>query len=374
VNWSDDAPMTDDTADDMAARISRFAEEARSSPLYQHLATGLALRPQVAALLGEAPVAQRAPTLLFAAIHDLVLSGIDHELANWYPSVMGTRALAPVGPPESSAAVEAFVDVCGVHRDEIVTTMRTRATQTNETGRVAATYPALSLITRTGGPIALIELGASAGLNLQLDRFRIELRHPGAPGGMVIGGDADSPVVIVSSCERGAVPPVRPLQIVSRTGIDLEPVDLRDPVAVRWLQACVWPDETARMDRLRRAVELCRVDPAPVVRGDMLDAVTATVASAVQHGGHPVIVHTWVAAYLSTGEQQRLTATIDSIGVRHDLDWVFMELRRSTRGLPAVDSSDERHNVLVRVTYRSGVRSVDLLAVCHPHGTWINWR
>jgi hypothetical protein len=356
--------------EEMRTRVARFAHDARSSPLYQHLAAGVADRAPVARLLAEAPVAQRLPMLLFAAVHELVLRGADHELAQWYPSVMGGRARAVPDAADSSAAIEAFVDVCRVYHDDIVTTMRTRATQTNESGRVAATYPALSLI---DGPLALIELGASAGLNLQLDRFRIQLHHPDASGGAVIGGDPHSSVIVSSSCARGSLPPAGPLRIVSRLGIDLDPLDVADPVAVRWLQACVWADETERMARLRAAVAVCRVDPAPMLRGDMLELVTPAVDGVAENGSHPVVVHTWVAAYLSTREQLRLTATIDAIGAKRDLDWVFMELRRSVPGLPTIDTGDERHNVLMRVAYRGGSRSVELLALCHPHGTWLTW-
>ena len=118
-----------------------------------------------------------------------------------------------------------------------------------------------------------MEVGASAGLCLLPDRYAYDY------GGTILG-DPASPVRL--SCEpRGPVLiPATPPEVVWRRGIDLAPVDLGDPDAVRWLESCVWPDQPQRLARLRAAVEVARADPPLVLQGDLLDQVGPVVAQA----------------------------------------------------------------------------------------------
>lgn len=124
--------------------------------------------------------------------------------------------------------------------DDIAELMAARSTQANEAARCAAFLPVLASIR---SPIALIEVGAAAGLCLFPDRY--SYNHT------VVG---DAPVRIDVDCS-GAVPvPVEMPDICWRRGIDLNPLDVTDPADVKWLRSCIWPEHDDRRDRLERAV------------------------------------------------------------------------------------------------------------------------
>lgn len=154
----------------LASLKSRFvgfaAETHERSPLYEHLSLATAEDDEVVSLLAAASEPQRRPNLLFAAVHDVLLSGADHELAEYYPSVGGDRE--PDG-----RTLSFFRSFLQDFNDDVVQRLGTRSTQTNEPGRCAALRPGLGrLAIRTDRPVALLELGASAGLLLHLDRYR----------------------------------------------------------------------------------------------------------------------------------------------------------------------------------------------------------
>jgi hypothetical protein len=203
----------------VAERYRRFAQREASgrSPLYEGLALGVAGDPGLLNLLERLPPAKQQPNLLFTAVQYLA------------------------GPPPSFDAFRAFVLD---HGDQVMTLMAARQTQTNEVGRCALLLPLLAGLPE---PLALVEVGAAAGLRLLPDRHAYDY------GGTVVG-DLASPVRL--ACQpRGPVPiPPAPPEVVWRRGVDLAPVDLDDPDQVRWLESCVWPDQPRRLARLRAAV------------------------------------------------------------------------------------------------------------------------
>jgi hypothetical protein len=211
---------------DIKQRYRQFADvECKGySDLYYRLALAVADDDDVIGFIAEMPEIQ--PNLFFAAIQ--LLTG-------------------PAGVPATGSGLRAFVKERG---DDVRAVMRSRRTQTNEVGRCAVLLPALP-----PGPLALVEVGASAGLCLLLDRYYYEF------GSTRIGSPA-SPVHLQCAA-TGPVrfPPAIP-QIVWRRGLDLNPVDVHDDDAVRWLLACVWPEHHERRRRLQAAIGVARVDAA----------------------------------------------------------------------------------------------------------------
>src|SRR4051812_25986990 len=149
---------------------------ARSSPLYTAISMHLAETSDVADLIELAPLDQRRPVLLFAAVHDLLLEGLEHDLASCYPTLGGTADL-------ERAPIE-FVHFCRAHGDELAPLLMQRSTQTNEVGRCAALLPAFAAISAAaaGRPLALVEVGASAGLNLRFDHYAVDYPPFGSVG------------------------------------------------------------------------------------------------------------------------------------------------------------------------------------------------
>jgi len=174
------------------------------------------------------------------------------------------------GPVDSYPGFRAFV----LERwDEVATTMLGRRTQTNEARRCATLLPVLAAI---DGPVALLEVGASAGLCLQPDRYAY--RYDESP----VLGDCD----LVLNCRTsGAVPvPDRLPDVVWRAGLDLNPLDVRDDDDMRWLRSLIWPEESERFEILDRAVEIARSAPARIARGDLLTDLATVAAGAPEEG------------------------------------------------------------------------------------------
>ncbi len=343
---------------ELSDRFRAFAAEAVRAPLYQRLASVVADSPEALAVLQQAPPTQRLPVLLFAAVHHLLLDGAAPELAAYYPNLAEQPAEGDPGP--------LFLRFVSEHFDELARLAATRTTQTNEVGRCAQFLPPMGLLSDEMGPLAHVDIGTSAGLNLLLPHYRYEYEPGGAVG-------APSPVVLPCGT-KGAVPvPTRMPDVVCSIGLDRSPVDLGDPVEVRWLEACVWPDQADRFARLVEALGLARQHRPDVRAGDAVDGLGALVHEAAGQG-HPVVTNSWVLNYLEPQRRRDYVGEMDRLGAAMDLSWIIAEAPDQTHGLP-VPTTDpaESITVLSLVTWRAGRRTVRRLATTHPHGYWINW-
>lgn len=332
---------------------------AKRAPLYSRLASGLAEEDSVLGLLAEAPPPQQIPVTLFAAVHDLLLADPGQPLAGYYPN------LAP--DPRTDDPVPAFIAFCAAHRDDIVRLVRSRVPQTNEIGRSALLLVALAQLGDEVGPLAQLDVGASAGLNLLTEHYGYDY------AGYRLGPDR----LVLPCSVRGAptgrhrVPRTLPA-FTTHVGLDANPVDVNDPEQVRWLEACVWPDQTDRFHRLREALAIAREVGVTVRSGDAVDDLESTLEAAGH--GHPVVTTSWVLSYLSAERRAAFMAALERLGEQGDVSWIFAEAPAYAPGLPypaGLEESDQ--TVLGLVRWRGGRREVDHLAVCHPHGYWLAW-
>jgi hypothetical protein len=336
----------------LAARFARFAAEecAGYSPLYERLAAGVAGDAGLLALAAHAGPGQPPPNLLLGAVHYLLLRDADDPLAAFYPSL--ARDPAPAG--EAYPAFRAF---CLARGDEIAALLATRRVQTNEVGRSAYLYPAFGWIARLAGrPLALVEIGASAGLNLNWHRYGYRYAGDGRTY-----GDPGSPVVVESEWRgplRPSLPPWAP-PVASAVGVDLHPLNPTDADQALWLRALVWPEHRRRAALLAGALGLARSHPPRVVAGDGVDRVAGLVHEAPA-GAAPCVFHTH-ALYQFTDDRARLAATLAGIGARRDLYYLSVE-------------EDGTGPARAQLTaWKGGQRSEALLARCHGHGRWIEW-
>src|SRR5262249_28346043 len=194
------------------------------SPLYDRICRAAARDEDVLDLVRAAPQEAHIPNVLLAAVHFLLLNGLDHPLGAVYA---GTSDADPW---------PLFREICFDHRDEIAALMETRRTNTNECGRSAVIGPALTWVaTNVGAPLALCDVGRGGGLTLGCDRYRLDYGAAGATG------PPDASVRI--ECEvAGGRPPIAPAlpQIAARVGLDRSPVDLSVADDAQWLLACTW--------------------------------------------------------------------------------------------------------------------------------------
>jgi hypothetical protein len=309
-------------------------------------------------LVQRTPPSSHQPNLLLAAVHDLLLSGVEHPLAEVYS---GSSSADPV---------PLFRDFCLTHRDAVQALLVSRHTQTNECGRSAAIVPALRWVSeQLGEPLALVDVGDSAGLNLLCDRYRLDYGTAGTTG------PSDSPVRV--DCRvLGGMPPIadRAPHLVTCVGLDREPIDLDDADSARWLLACVWPD-TGRMERTAAAIALARTLQPEVVRGDAVRDVVALLDD-VPDGTVACVTTTWAFAYLARDQRDAFVEQLAQASVKRPIAWISGE----GPGVVDVFAAGEppghdpmMPSVLGAVLFDGGRRQATMLAWVHPHGRWIDW-
>jgi hypothetical protein len=323
--------------DDLAAQFRRFATGVRrdGARRYARIAEGVAGDVSLLALVGAAPPDQRRPNILLAAVHYLLLSESDDPLAEHYPTVLAWRGGDPSAAldPDTADPFPPFAAFCARRRDEILKLVASRATQTNEVGRCRAILPALSTVgERAGVPLAVVDLGAAAGLNLLFDRYAYDYAY--GNGDHVRAGAAGSPVGLDCAVREGAVPTAVP-SIAARVGLDRRPVDVRDDDQLRWLLACQWPDHVDRFEIASRALELARSLPElPVVHeGGAVDDLER-VAAPLAPDAHLCLLHSWVAAYFTPEEQRALSETVTRLAATRPVSWIIAEAPYEVPGLP----------------------------------------
>jgi hypothetical protein len=301
--------------------FSQHAARGRSQA-YEVLAAEVANDPVVLAFLAGLPATKRQPNLVFAAAWYL----LGHP-----PDIGSLRAAVTGRGPELTAIIQA------------------RRTQTNEPARCACLLPALAQLPP---PLALLEVGASAGLTLLPDRYSYD--YPGHPP--IAGTDPQAPVL---RCEpRGPVPvPGHVPEVRWRAGLDLNPLDVTDDADMDWLECLLWPGETGRQQRLAEAIATARRDPPPVHRGDLLADLPA-LARQAPPDATLVVYHSAVLSYLGEADRRRFAVMV------RDLAAVW--LANEPVGTLAAATSDDAAFRLIR-------DGREVLAVTDPHGTWLRW-
>jgi len=298
------------------------AREARgTSAAYERLSVAVSRDRAMLARLDRLPPAKRQPNLLFAAVR--FLGG-------------------PVGDPD------AFRDFVRSDWPRIEAEMLARSTQTNETGRCAVLLPVLAALPQ---PIALLEVGASAGLNLYPDRYAYRY------GDRQLGA---GPPVLDCALTGVAAPAARP-EVMWRAGLDLNPLDVTDPADVAWLEALIWPEHDHRRDRLRAAIRMAAAEPPLLVRGDVVDDLPALAARAPSDATL-VIFHTSVLYQVPAPRRQAFIELVRRLPAQ----WISVE---GPDVLPHGDLPDPPDETLHNVLALNGRP----IAWARPHGEALAW-
>lgn len=357
----------------------RFAAvECTQDPLYVQICRVVAESPELLGLCMLTRPEQRRPNLLLAAIHERVLAGVPHALRDYFPSVGGSRA------PDAalSAALHDFV---ARQQDQIVAQLRGRHTQTNEIGRCAVLWPVLAHIAQAarGAPLALLDVGSSAGLNLGVDAYTV--RYQRAGGELLTVGKPGNEVAQVHCDLRGDEQALCDLvvsgagwRLAHRLGLDPMPVDVHDAVATRWLQACVWPCDTVRQQRLGLALGMARQ------RGWLVQRTGASSVEAIHtwldglpRTVQPVVLNSWVLCYFSDQERAQHEQAMTDLVRRRGVVWVSAEapaLRPKGLALPVAPPHDPKGATLwCQVSRFEAALAQRALAWSHPHGAWLQW-
>lgn len=345
-----------DSATDARERAVRkaFAEQTEfcltfGSPLTARLCAAIGERLDRATAVGRRildwpgdPDARKdgLPLRLCGGLHALARSGEAPEFAALYPP-------SPLPDEETLwRGVEAVLATAGEYIDRWLDS----APQTNEVGRSAVLMSGLLVVAdRFRLPMRLFELGSSAGLNLQLDRYGYDL-------GGVSAGDPASPLQLCPEWD-GRPPPTAHVKVTGRRGVDLNPADRT------LLPAYVWPDQEQRMRNLEAALAIAAGDPPPLDQSDAADWIERHLAIEPEPGVTRVVLHSVAFQYFPPDAQARIAARIEAAGARASeqapLAWLRYEW------VPG----DERHSIRLR-TWPGEER---LLGHAHAHGAWIRW-
>ncbi len=291
------------------------------------------------------PVADALALRLIGGLHALHRAGVD-------PALSAVFSGAETDPARICATLQATL----VAQDAALLPWLDGPPQTNEAARSAGMMTGiLHLAARYGPRFEVLEIGSSAGLNLLIDRYRFDL------GGVTVGPSA-SPVTIRPEW-RGALPPNAPVDITSTCGVDIQPVDIADPVAAARLEAYVWVDAVERQARLAAAIAMVRGGGVDLATGDAADWIEARLAEPQPDGITRVLMHSVVWQYLPPASRERIRVAMDAAGARatveRPLGWVMMEPNR------------DLHRHEVRVRGWPGERAMELVALTHAHGAWV---
>jgi hypothetical protein len=319
------------TTGEIAAAYQRFAtvEATGRSRIYADIARRISRDERCLSFLSALPPAKRQPNLLFGAVQ--LVTG---PITGWsgFAAALGRRA------------------------EDVARVMLARSTQTNIPARCATLLPALAALPQ---PLALVEVGPSAGLCLYPDRYGYDYG-----GGHRIEPAVEGAPVLRCTAGPGTPLPDRPVEVVWRAGLDLHPLDVTDPDHTAWLEALVWPGEEHLGEQLRAAIGVARADPPRLVVGDLRTDLPALLAEAPP-AGTVVVFHTAVLGYLpDAADRQRFADTVRGSGAT----WLANEAPQLVPGLPVEALAGE---------FLPGefVLSQDgsPLAVTDPHGGSVRW-
>ncbi len=314
----------------------------------------LAAHPRSTRLMLEPagePVAGLFALRLAGALHDLALQGLAPWAALWQDPLAA-----------EAVALDAALAAAFELQPEQLRSFLASAPQTNEVQRSAVLLPGLLHVAQaTGLPVHLIELGASAGLNLWCDRWRHEF-------GSWAWGDEASPLTLHTEW-RGPLPAARHagLTLAGRGGCDLNPIDIDVAAQRRLLQAYIWPDQPHRMVRLRTALAAATAwNAAAGLRVEQADAAlyAPRELATARPGQATVVFHSVFWQYLPAGTRTALRGHIETA------------LARATPAAPLAWLRYEHHgaDVPAQLHCRLAPGGEDmLLAEVHSHGSWIEW-
>jgi hypothetical protein len=212
------------------------------------------------------------------------------------------------------------------------------------------------VISEAPGELATLEIGPSAGFNLLWDRYRYDY------GGGLHWGDPGSEIRLETERRGNVALPELPkaIPVVSRKGIDLNPVDVANDEEVRWLRALIFPEHVERHAQLEAGIRTIRSHPPRLVRGDAVEGVPELLAEAPRDATL-VVFATHTLAQLPRDGLVKLLKSLQRHGADRPVFFVSME------------GTGVGHSELFLTRYAGGARETSKLANCNPHGHWLEW-
>lgn len=334
----------------MSQWFLRFSEQTDGSPMYQYLSQQIRSDRELLALASYSNSTQPAPNLFLAAIHFLLMKDPSEGLAKYYPSLQGQFQATP-------EMFDCFKRFAKKFEPEIKSLLQTRLVQTNEVQRCALLFPALNFVSKKldHQKIALMDVGASGGLNFLMDQVYIRYSDGASTGAET------SPLQIICESKGEPIPRFQNAQIAMRIGIDLNPVNLLNTDERQWNLALIWPDQTERIERFKSALQLLETTDIFFKKGSANQVLPQAIRD-VPSDQAICVMHSFTLNQFSKEDREAfdsllLAASKDREIWRIGLEWIATQ-----------------NPELSIVHYISGIkRKTHVLAECQGHGEWIRW-
>lgn len=329
------------------------------SKLYEALSIIVSNDRDILELAAAVPKDRSVPLVFFGTIHSLLLKGVEHPLKNYYKTCTNNTREPDV------ELIDIFKNFCQQYREDLKEDLRSNITQTNCIGRCATLYPAvIRVCRRENKPVSLVEIGASAGLNLFLDKYSYVYGQYGKYG------NKNAPVEVRSTINGGKFPDdlnySHELQIEDRIGIDINPLNVCNEQDVHWLKSLIWPDQEHRFNRIDNAIEFAKnnlgeFDLQPGKATEALPRVVANIPK--QH--HVCVFNTQTLYQLNEDALTEFREMLIQISCERSISWISGE-NLSTDSI----SATLRYARLDKQTTK--IRPT-ILAEYDSHGSWIKW-
>lgn len=333
----------------LSQKFKRFSkvECHGSSPLYEYLAMRISEDEALLELASFSNQHQPEPNLLFGAVHYLLLSGVKHTLSHYYPSLSSQ-------PQSDNQLFPTFKQFCTQYIKEITAIIGERYVQTNEVRRCGFLYPSFNYIySKSLKPLSLIEIGTSAGLQLNWDRYRYTYNGQGS------FGESSSKVTIATQIVGEKEPELylKSPPVMEKYGLDLHVNDLLKTEDVLWLRSLIWPEHVERVNLFELAAEHFKRSPVKLIEGDGVDLLPELVTK-IPSDSTLCIFHTHVANQFSKETKQELLKHVQQIGRNRDVFHLYNNIW-------------DRYLHLDYVI--DGHSYSEILAETDGHGEWFKW-
>lgn len=318
-----------------------------SSEMYEYLALKISEDKELLELCTNAREGQPVPNLFFGAVHYLLLKGNDHNLKNFYPSIVAN-------PRSYIKSYEYFKEFCLINRSEIIQILQTKLVQTNEVRRCGYLYPVFGYIyERTKKPLALIEIGTSAGLQLIWDKYAYSYNEN------ELVGNINSGLKIRSKFIGEKLPFVKltPPPISKRIGIDLNTIDLTNAEELLWLKALIWTEHKERLTMFEKAANYVKEATIQFIEGDGVTLLNKLVEK-ISKDNTICVYHTHVANQMTIETRKSLLNMIESVGKNRDVFHIYNNIQDRYLHLDF---------------YMNGLEHKHTIAETDGHGRWFKW-
>jgi hypothetical protein len=324
--------------------------------MYERVLLALSGSDEAMRTVETLPARRRHPALVLAALHDLALAGRAPALAAAYAA------------GDADAAADAAVETLRRMTDAVVAIAVRRQPPADETGHCAVLHPAVAQAAgrMEARAVGMIGLGGAAGFDLSVGRVHVTYSN-----GQSLG-DPSSPVRMSASIVGDRPVPSRAMpEVVTRIVVDRDPLDVTDADDVRWLRACLPPDQPERRAMLDAEIVSAATAPPALLRGDPVDVLPEAVGR-VPADALPVVTTTWALSRLSPAARLRFLHVLREAG--RPVAWVSVEGVGVAPSVPPLGDRPASGHSIIGITVLDGsAPRAEAVGRCWSRGRLLSW-